>query len=318
MGLSLGAFAHPLMSALLLGSTVTVGSSAAIVCSGKRAMNLIVPAAAISAFATSLVISGEPMIALTALIPFIPVFSLGFATRRKTTLSFSVICCAASAAAVLLAIAAYSVCSVYGTLDVESVNRAVDDVSAYLLPLVEQSVAELFAMEVSEAIRAYSLAVINAYINSITGIAVAACIVFAYLSHKVEFNTLYSHGVDDYVDEQTSKLTVGILPSAIFIIALILSFSLDPYNGTSIVAVVSSNICTILFPALLLMALEAIRFLPTRLGPIGLILSGLLILAMIVGLFSFPMLIPLIGAFYVIVRAIDGWAKEHYSKGENQ
>ena len=66
------------------------------------------------------------------------------------------------------------------------------------------------------------------------------------------------------------------------------------------------------------MALEAIRFLPTRLGPIGLILSGLLILAMIVGLFSFPMLIPLIGAFYVIVRAIDVWAKEHYSKGENQ
>ena len=318
LGLSLGMFAHPLISALIFGATTATGSAAALVCSGKKVLNLAVPFVGIAAFVISLVICKEPIIALTAVIPLIPVFALGFTTRKKVSLSTSVVCCAAVTVAVILAIAAYSVYSLCGSLDLDSVNRTVDAISEYMTPYVEQSLAELLGMEATEAIHSYAVTVINTYINSAPGLIIAACLVFAYLSHKVEFNMLYTHGVDEYIDEHTSALTVSLYSAVIFIVALVLSFTLDPYNETSIVSVVASNICTILFPALFLMATEATRFLPAKLGPIGLILSGLLVLAMIAGVFFFPMLIPLIGAFYVIVRAIDVWAKEHYSKGENQ
>jgi hypothetical protein len=32
---------------------------------------------------------------------------------------------------------------------------------------------------------------------------------------------------------------------------------------------------------------------------------------------SAPTVLALTGAFFIVIEAIDAWAKEHYSKGEN-
>ena len=318
MVLFLGTVVLPLLPALLFGSVVAIGSGAALISTGKGMQRIITPIAAALAFIVSIIVCGDVLIALTAFALYLPVFALGIASRKKASVATAVISCTAT----LMALAALATVSVVyatcGSVSPEAINQCIDSISADLMLQTEATMKELMGLEVDEAMRNMMVTVIDYYVNISPGLIIAACTVASYIALKIEHNSLEAHGIDRLLDEHSTKLSVSVITALLFILATVLSFSIDPYNDTSIVAIVADNICLILGPALLIMTGRALRALPGKLGFIGLLIAGFITLFMILAFYAFPMIVALVGAVYVIVINVDAWAKEHYRKGDNQ
>ena len=318
MVIFLGMSILPLVPALVLGTVVAIGSGAALISSAKGWQKVIVPVLAILSVIASAIICGDILIATISLAVFIPTLALGISSRNKASFSTSAIAGAAAMIFTVLVAIGALIFAMFGSLTVDTLLQAVDTVAADLISSTEISMKELLGLEVNEAMRNMIVYVVDYYINVSIGLLIAACLVVSYFALKIEQNSLEAHGIDRLIDEHTTTLSVGIIPALLFVAALVMSFSLDAFNNASIVAIVADNICIILFPALLVMTSRAIRELPRKLGFIGLLLSGIIVLLIMVALYAFPMAIALVGAIFVIFEHIDSWAKEHYSKGENQ
>lgn len=311
-------FSSPVVPALIPGTVTSVGACAALICSAKKRLNLIAPILMAASFILSIVLCQDLLIASVALIPFLAAFAIGLASRRKAALTASVATGAAVIFAALLAIAAVLIYFNYNAIDPEAIATASRAVAANLTRLFEQALSEYGQIEITHDIHKVIVHTVNTYINLSPGIVIAAATVVSYFAVKSEHNLLSANGVIRFVDESTSVVTLNVFASAVFFLALVLSFAQDPFGETSMVATVALNLCIILSPALILTAFEAIRWLPTKLGIIGLILAGALIVFVLISLSSFPLIIPLIGAAFIIIRSVDDWAKEHYKKGENK
>ena len=318
MVLFLGTVVLPLLPALIFGSVVAIGSGAALISTGKGLQNLITPVMAVLAFTVSLIACGDPLIALTALALYLPVVVLGIASRIKVSFSAAVISCTATLLLLALLAIGATIYLTYGSVSSEALNQGIDSLTATLISYAEMSMKELMGIEVNEAWRNMIVIVVDYYVNISPGLIVAACTVASYFALKIEHNSLEAHGIDRLLDEHTTMLSVGAFPALLYILAVVLSFALDPYNEISVIAIVADNICLILSPALLIMTGRALRALPAKLGFIGLLISGFLVLFMILAFYAFPMIVALVGAVYVLIISVDAWAKEHYSKGENQ
>lgn len=319
LALFLGSVTLPLLPALIFCPVVAIGSCAALFCSGRGFLKLVFPLIIAGSFVIPLILFKDPMLALSAIIIYLPVFALGISSRNRASATGSVVACTVALVAFIALVIGFTVNDLYGTLSPAVLNQAIDDLIALTVEYAEQGLELFTELEVNEAMHNKLLSEMDSYVNLSFGAITAICSVFAYLAFKIEHSMLDVHGIDSYGDDNLKKITASVITAFLFVIALVLSFSLDPHNNTSIVAVVAENICIILFPALGLMTLEAIRYLPSRLGLLGLILSAAVILLIIVAVFfSFPMIIAVVGAVYVIAVKVDAWAKEHYSKGENQ
>ena len=66
------------------------------------------------------------------------------------------------------------------------------------------------------------------------------------------------------------------------------------------------------------MGIRAIKTAPKKFGAKGALLSMALIVVLVLLLTVEPLILPLVGAIYIILGAIDLWAKDFYGKGENQ
>lgn len=311
-------FSSPVIPALILGLVTSVGAGAALICSAKKKLKLIIPAFMAVSFILSVVLCQDFLIAAIALIPFLSAFAIGFASRCKASLTTAVALGATVIFAALLAVAAVLIYFNYNAIDPDTVAAAAHDVAAELTRLFEQTLSEYGQIEITALIHKAIVYTVDTFINLSPGIAIAICTVISYFAVRSEHNLLAANGVVKFVDESTSELTLNVFTSAVFIAALVLTFAKDPLGEASMVATVALNLCIILSPALVLTAFEALRWLPTKLGIIGLILDGALIVFVLISLSSFPLIIPLIGAAFIIIKCADDWAKEHYKKGENK
>ena len=316
MAMLFGTLSSPVVPALALGEITAIGAGAALICSGRKQSRIALLLAAATAFLVSLIASREIMTAALATVPFLTVFAIGIASRRKASLTTSVACGAAVLFTATVAIAANVIYANYGAIDPDTVHIAVDDLSAFLCDLSEQAILEYGEMTLTGSIRNLIRDTVDTCINLLPGITIALCTVISYFAIKAEQEILTANGVTHYIDRNTSAVVLNVFTSAVFILATVLSFTQDPFGERSIVATVALNICIILSPVLILEAFEALRWFPMRLGIIGLILVVLLIIFAVISLSSFPLIVPLIGASFVIVKNVEGWATEHYSKGD--
>ena len=316
--LSLGMFTLPLLPALTFGTVVAIGSGASLISTAKGWRASLAPITVALSLIISIIVCGDIIIAITSLAMFVPTVVMGIASRKKSAVSVAVIAGSASMLFALILALLATLYEIYGEISLEAINHGIDSIAADLITYTEMSLDELMDIEINEAMHNYVVEMVDYYINLSPGMMIATCTVISYLAHKIELSTLEVHGIDELLDDNTTELSMGIITPFVYVIALVLSFSLDPHNNVSVVAVVADNLCLIFAPGLLVMASRVIRILPGKLGFIGLLISGALILFMILAFCYFPMSIPLVGAGYVIAIHIDAWAKEHYSKGDNQ
>ena len=166
--------------------------------------------------------------------------------------------------------------------------------------------------------------VIDTYVNFSIGIIGAMSLISAYIAHSFQLNVFKSFGMDGYLTERATKLTVSTYAAVIFVVSHVLSYATDSFGNISLLAIVCGNLSIILLPSLLIISFKTVKYLPQRFGFLGIIIL-IAVIFMIFTMFShstmflqIPTLLALVGAFSIIIQSIDVWAKEHYGKGENK
>lgn len=318
LALSLSLFGYPIIPALLFGSIISVGAFSSLICSANKQRALIPILLPVLSYAVSLAVTSDPLLSMAALILYLPAIPLGLTSRRGVSMISSVLSSAAvffgiSAGFVALILYAY-----YGSVSVDAANTLIDEYTKLFIHYSEQSFAQLGYTELDEAIKKELILSIDAYVNAAVGITMAICVCVAYAALKLQHNLFSAYGLDAYLSPKATTLKISVAASVIFAVAHVMSFALDSTNRMSITAVVCANICIALAPGLALMGIQAIKALPRRFGIKGVFIAIALVAAVILLFIASPLLLPLVGAIYVIMGAIDLWAKDFYGKGENQ
>ncbi len=318
LSLTLSLFGYPIIPALLFGSIISVGAVSALICSASKQRALIPILLPVISYAVSLAVTSDPLLSLAALIIYLPALPLGLTSRRGVSMTSSVLSCAAVIFGISAGLAALILYASYGSVSVGAANALIDDFTALFIHYSEQSFAQIGYVEFDEAMRKALILSIDAYVNAAVGITMAICACSAYAALGLQHNLFSAYGLDAYLSPKATTLTVSVAASAIFAVAHVMSFAVDSTNRLSVAATVCANLCIALAPGLAIMGIQAIKALPRRLGVKGVLISIAIVAAVIFLFAASPLLLPLVGAIYVIMGAIDLWAKDFYGKGESQ
>ena len=317
MALSLSVFGYPIVPALIFGGVMSLGAYSALVCSSKNKSVLLPLLLPVLSYVISFTVTNDPFISLSALIIYIPALILGIATRRGAGMTSAILSCAAALFAITVTLAAFGLYTYYGSISTYAVQIFVGDMTNFVVEYYKQSF-ELLEVEFTNDIRQVLVLAINTYVNSAVGLAMAICACVAYIAIKLQHRLFSSYGLDEHLSPESTTFTVSSVSAIVFMAAFILSFSLDSFNQISIVGVVCGNLCIALTPAFSIMFFRAIKALNRRMGARGILLSVVLIAFVLLMFAASPMILPLIGAIYIILGAVDTWAKDFYGKGDNK
>lgn len=318
LALTLSIFGYPIIPALLFGSIISVGAVSALICSASKQRVLIPILLPVISYAVSLAVTSDPLVSLAALIIYLPAIPLGLTSRRGVSMTSSVLSCSAVIFGISAGLAALMLYVYYGSVSVDAANALIDDFTALFIHYSEQSFAQLGYIEFDEAMRKAIILSVDAYVNAAVGITMALCACSAYAALKLQHNLFKAYGLDGYLSPKATTLTVSVAASVIFAVAHVMSFAVDSTNRISIAATVCANLCIALAPGLAMMGIKAVKALPRRMGVKGVLISIAIVAAVILLFAASPLLLPLVGAIYVIMGAIDLWAKDFYGKGESQ
>lgn len=308
----------PILPALIFGCVISIGSGAALICSAKKWQFAIFALIFPSAYVLSLLITGNFIISLLSCVMLLPILTLGLSNRFGASKTTSVVLCSATIVIPTICLMIISVISTYGQLDRETVTLIADGIKANMISFTEQMYAYFGQAEITEAFKRELAAAVDSYINMSAGSLIALALTASYAAHSLQCNIFSSFALDRFLTEKSLVLTVSVEAAIIFIVAHIASFATDSFGNTSLLAVVGGNLSLILFPAFLVTGFEAIKALPKKLGLLGIIILILLLILIFTMFSQFPIILALLGSFFVIFQNVDSWAKEHYGKGENK
>ena len=308
----------PILPALIFGSLISIGLGSALIRSASNGQAFLFALIFPAAYALSFVLTRSVNVALFSLILFFPILSMGLAGRLGATKSTSIIVCAAAVVILIAGITVWDIFSTYGQFNREIIDTVADGIKADTITLMEQMLSYSGQVELTETFKRELTTAIDLYINMSAGSLIALALVASYVSHSVHCNIFKSFGMDRYLTEKSTTLTVSVSAAIVFIVAYILSFSTDSHGNISLTAIVGGNLSIILAPVLFITGFSAIKSLPKRFGLFGLIIM-IVLLILIFAMFSqLPIILALTGAFSIIFKNVDSWAKEHYGKGENK
>ena len=315
LGLTLSLFGYPIIPALMFGGVISIGAYSSLVCSSKKTGILLPILLPIISYGIALAVTLDPIVSLAALVLYVPSVLMGIATRRDATMTGATLICASALFAITAGVAALTLYYLYGSVDSSAAESFTHDITELLILYYEESFQLIEGLEFTNEMRQMIVLAVNVYVNSAVGLAMAVCATASFAALKVQHKLFAAYGLDEHLSPKATTLTVSVMASFVFTLAFIMSFSLDSFNQTSIVAVVSTNICIALTPAFFIMSLRAVKALPKRLGIIGLLLAAALTFTVMFFFTASPFILPLVGAIYVILGAVDTWAKDFYGKG---
>ena len=318
LGLTISFFAYPMIPAIIFGGIISVGVFSALICSAKKSQTLIAVLLPVISYALSFALTVDPIISLLSLVFYLPAIPIGLTSRYRSEMTTSTV---SGAAVLLLMVAggfALALQNYYGEVSVAAIDTLVDEFTSQTLAYTKESFELVGAMEYTAAIEKSLILAIDTYVNSAVGLIIAICTIISYIAIKVK-NALFSaYRVDEHLSPKSTTVTVSVTAAALFAVAFVMSFALDASNRPSLVAVICTNICIILTPGLTIMAVKGIKAVPKKFGVKGALLSISLITVTVLLFVIQPMILPLVGAIYIILGATDLWAKDFYGKGENQ
>ena len=318
LGLTISLFGYPIIPALVFGGIISVGAFSTLVCSAKRIGILLPILLPVVAYAIALAVTSDPVISLIAPVIYMPSALMGIATRRKAGMTTATLICASAIFAITVGVAALGLYYYYGSVSQSAAESFTHDATNFVINYYQESFNAIDGLEFSNEMRQLVILAVNVYVNSAVGLAMAVCASVAFIALRTQHKLLEAYGLDEHLSPEATTLTVSVAAAFIFAIAFIMSFSLDSFNQSSIIAVVATNICIALTPAFFMMSLKAAKALPQRLGVIGLLLSIALTFIVMFFFTASPFILPLVGAIYVILGAVDTWAKEFYGKGDKK
>ena len=318
MALAVGAFSSPIIPAMLFGAITAVGAGSTLICSLKGKRIFFIALLPILAYGVSFLITLDPITSLFSLVPMLPAAAMGFASKRDTTATVSITLSAIAEVILVAAGISVWVYSVYGGLSPAILDEASEYFKGGVVYYSELGLKAMSATEITPALQKELYASANDLVNISFGLIGATCVITSYFSHKISLGLSAVCGTPLNPTSKNIRITVSAHAAWIFIVAYILSFTTDSSNMISFTANVGLNICIMLLPCLVYVGFSAISALPKRLGLLGLILWGGVIMLIFMSSSSFLFVFALIGAIYIAIRNLDAWAKDHYSKGDKK
>lgn len=318
LALTLSFFGYPMIPAIIFGGVISVGALAALICSAKGSRIFLIASLPVVSYALSFAVTADPLIALSALAVYLPAIPIGLTARFKGTMTTSTVAGASVLSAMIAGLAALTLYGLYGEISAAVIDSIIEEFTAMTIAYTKESFALVEGVEYTPAIEKALILGIDTTVNILVGLVIALCVCASYCAVKLKNNLFSAYGVDEHISEAATTLSVSISAAAIFSLSFVLSFALDSANRSSLLAVICTNVCIVLAPGLALMGVRAIKAAPKRFGAGGVLLSFALTLAIAILFIASPLLLSLIGAIYIILRAIDLWAKDFYGKGENQ
>ncbi|MBR4032219.1 MAG: DUF2232 domain-containing protein [Clostridia bacterium] len=306
-----------LIPAFVLGAVYGVCAYATLIgACGKK--NIFFPIATpLLIYVISLVLTLDPVRSLYSLIFVIPALAMGLASLSKSDLNTSVLACTVATIVPLIAFFAISTYSRYGSLSFETMTGVAADIRIFFEAFAEEYISYAGQTELTQSLYSEISEAVNSYVNLAPGLIVALCLSLSFVIHSLKNDLLEAQDFDQAAIVKSRTLSVSAITALVFLLAYIMSFTTDASNNTSFIAVVFGNISFMLIPCLALTGIGAIMILPKKFGILGVIPIVLLIVLLFNKLSSFFILLALVGAFFVITRKIDSWAKEFYNKGDN-
>lgn len=306
----------PVLPAILFGLITAIASASALLCSANKASRIMIICAAVLAYPIAFIITLDPIVSLFAIAPFIPSLISAISTKKKASATSTIAPVGISIVAIAILVLLWRMHSLFGEISAVSLSKAMDSFVNYFVYYVKAAMIEVYETEVTETVLREITATAESCVNLAIGYVTAAALIAAYFCHSTQKKIFTAYGIDIYLKPEMTRITVSVPAALIFVIAYVLSFATSAAGEISLAAVIGNNLCLMLMPCLLLKGLEAFRALLLRLGFFGLLIVAGLIAFMVSAFNSLPMLLALIGAFFVIIVSVDIWAKGFYGKGE--
>ncbi len=313
----------PLMPALVL-CTVIPGALTAAVASDRSVRHLPLVLALLLfplSYGISFLLTGELLIAASAPLVLLPGLILALFKRFKGEPKTALVCAAIPLIVATITVAVLTIYIHYGRLDLETFSLATEQITEELVKALRPKYAELGIPD-NHALSVMLHTMIATCVNLLPGLITALSLVAAYLTGSLQ--TGVSHALlfteEEKEADEPAKLSVSSYAALLFLIGYILSFATSPAGTESFVGVAATNLCVILGPAMLYAGIDGLRTLSQKgpggfLGVVGILFAAFLSASMYA--ISFLVIFALIGSASILLIAVDGWAKEHYGKGEN-
>ncbi|MBE6547467.1 MAG: DUF2232 domain-containing protein [Ruminococcaceae bacterium] len=281
-------------------------------CCGKRSYALLILLPIVS-YLGAYMLTGDWMFSLVSVIPYPAVIAQGVLHKKNSERTAIV----ATSTFLLLAFSVGFVALMLwrgGKLSYTEIKASVDGARVALSNHLQNLSVEVQgqAQPIFEA--QYIDELITSTFNMLPGLIIMLSLVAVYLLHSLQIALYKRTELDIYVTAKNTKITMSIYAACIFILAYIFSLTTDTAGKPDLVSSVANNLYIIFVPGLFLVGLDGIGAMLKKLKGLGLFLILLLVIAIFM-LSSFILLIvAAIGAFYIIIKSVDEWAKKHYSK----
>jgi hypothetical protein len=261
----------------------------------------------------------DPICSLASLILYPPVFAMGISCRVGKDKKTSIIITASLIVATIVGFTAIFIQNTYGGLTQETISAACSDLSQSYIKMMEEALLAAGQVTIDPAIQMQLQAMVDLLINSAFGLTVAICLVCVYLAFGIQYRLIEVCKISRFMKPGMVEISASVSAALIFIVSHVLTYTTNSSGGIAISAVVGMNLCYILMPLLALKGCEALKLLIKKYLLLGLIASATIVIA-IFTLSSFTsssalILIAFVGALYIIIAAVDQWAKEFYKQG---
>lgn len=310
---------QPIVTAVFFGAIICLGNGSAAICTSRGFKSILFFLLPLLSYTLSYVIILDPVYSLASLIPYLPVFAMGLSCRFGAEKKTSIIVAATFIVATIIGLVAVYIQNVYGTISKEAITAACSEISRSYINMTEKALIAAGG-EVDPSFHMQLQAMTDLLINSAFGLTVSICLVAVYLAFGIQYRIIEICGICRSMTANMTELSASVTAALIFIISHILTYTTNNSGEISIAAVVGMNLCYILMPLLALKGCEALKLLVKKYLLLGLIAA----VAIVIAILAFStlassaalVLVALVGALYIIIAAVDKWAKEHFEKAE--
>ena len=304
--------------ALTVGTVSACGVYSALIAQARKwqiVLPVLIPAVS---FASAFALTGDVILAASALTVFLPSLAMGLNSRRGGDRVGSIACLAAVAAAEVGAVALALIYLQNGYLSFEAIGEAAD----YFRSVIEEF-CTLAIETAGEAALTDDVALMVADMaaemtNLLIGLTGISVITAGYFAQKIQHALFERFELEKLQNQSGAPIKASVMAAIVYAVAYICSVTTGASSAPSFIAAVAANISLILLPLLLCVGFGFMTSLPKKIGFLALV-AWLGAFALTYWLASSLMdIIALVGAFYTLLVNINLWAEEHYSKGGEQ
>lgn len=307
------------LPALILSTAVLCGVYSALVSETEKPFtSVMISLTPIASCAAAFALTGKAIISLLPLALFLPAAVMGPVTRRGGSRLSAISAFAAVCAAEIALISAAHIYIQNRAISAELIGSSADYLQSQIKLALENAILRAGNVALSEDIISQISLMSQEIVNCLPGLTVAILLVAGYFVQKLGGSLFERFELEELQNKAGEQIHASAVSALVYLFAHICSFTSGASGSVSFFSVAATNISLILLPLMLCVGGEFLLSLPRKIGFLAILIwLGAVLLSMLLS-GSIIYVVAFTGCFYTVITSVDIWAKEHYSKGEDQ